>query len=239
MNFFPRIGLTTVQHVRKAFDGNWYVRASTYDESILSAGGIPVSIPALVPENTLDSYLDLLDGMIFIGGPDIPPALYGEKPNPKINSLPEFAALNHLSLVRKVFSRKIPVLGICLGIQELNVANGGKLIQDLGDLVPYHRQPGQDQYHRGIIEAGSRLAEIFGPGELLLNSSHHQAVDPDHVAPGARITARCGNIVEAIEFEGDVFRVGVQWHPERIRDEEHRRKFFAAFISCCSASHPL
>lgn len=234
MKKVPRIGLTTVLHARNVYSGDWYVRASTYDEAVLSAGGIPVSIPAMVPENRLDSYLDLVDGMIFIGGPDIPSKFYGGKPNPKENLLPESVTLNHLALVRKVFARKIPVLGICLGMQELNVANGGKLIQDLGGLVPYHRQPDRDQYHRGIIEAGSRLAGIVGSGELLLNSCHHQAVDPDHVAPGARITARCGDVVEAIEFEGDVFRVGVQWHPERINDEEHRRKFFAAFLSCCT-----
>ena len=231
----PRIGLTTLQHVCGTPGGDWYVRGSTYDQAVAAAGGIPVSIPAFVSENLLDEYLDMVDGMVFIGGPDIPSSYYGMKPHRGEKSLPEMVVRNHFALIRKVFSRNIPVLGICLGMQELNVVNGGKLIQDLGALTPYHRYSGGDQYHRGVIESGSRLAEIFGAGELLLNSQHHQAVDPENLAPGARITARCGEVIEAIEFEGPVFRVGVQWHPERIRDEEHRRKIFGALVAYSAA----
>ena len=230
MSRLPRIGLTTLRHDRNFPGGDWYIRASCYDESVVNAGGLPVSIPTFVPDSCLEGYLDMLDGLIFIGGPDIPPHFYGEKDEGHITPLREDVALNHLALVKKVFQRSIPVLGVCLGMQELNVGRGGGLIQDLGELVPYHRRSGGDQYHRCVIEPGSRLAEIFGEKEILLNSCHHQAVDPAHVAPGARVTVRCGSVVEAIEFEGDVFRVGIQWHPERIRDEAHRQRLFSAFI---------
>ena len=236
MAYSPRIGLTTVQQVCSRPGGDWYVRGSAYDQAVIASGGIPVSIPAYASENLLDEYLEMVDGIVLIGGKDIPPSCYGMRPSPKEKYLPEPVVRNHFALIRKVFARKIPVLGICLGMQELNVVNGGKLIQDLGELNPYHRDPVEDRYHRGVVESGSRLAEIFGAGELLLNSHHHQAVDPENPAPGARITVRCGEVVEAIEFEGEVFRVGVQWHPERIRDEEHRRKLFGALVAHSAAA---
>ena len=235
MKRYPKIGLTTMLQNRGGFVTEWIARADNYDRAVFTAGGIPVSVSATLPEKMLDCALEGLDGMIFIGGPDIPPSYYGETADPSVTPLPEVAARNHLALVRKAFEAKIPVLGVCLGMQELNVAFGGKLIQDLGALTPTHRSPEQkDAYHPAVIEPGSRLAEIFAPGEIRVNSRHHQAVAPEGVADGAKITARCGDVVEAIEFEGEVFRVGVQWHPERIDDEAHRRRLFGAFLAECT-----
>lgn len=234
MKRYPKIGLTTMLQRRPGFVAEWIARADNYDRAVFTAGGIPVSITATLPEEMLDRALDGLDGMVFIGGPDIPPSFYGEAADPSVQPLPDVAARNHLALVHKAFEAKIPVLGVCLGMQELNVAFGGKLIQDLGALTPEHRSPAQeDAYHPAVIEPGSRLAEIFGAGTIRVNSRHHQAIAPDRLAAGAKITARCGEVVEAIEFEGDVFRVGVQWHPERIADEEHRRRLFGAFLAEC------
>ena len=138
-----------------------------------------------------------------------------------------------MTLAGKAFERNIPVLGICLGMQELNVANGGRLIQHLGERTAMHRMDGGDQYHMAELAPGSRLAEIFGCSRIKVNSAHHQAVSPEHVAAGATVTAWAEDVVEAIEFPGDTFRIGVQWHPERIRDEEHRSKLFAAFVDSC------
>ena len=229
----PRIGFTTLRQVILGLKGEEYVRyihPNNYADAVYTAGGLPVPIPAFVAEPDLDDYLDMVDGVLLIGGPDIPPSFYGEKDQGKVHPMPEDVAVNHLTLIKKAFSRTIPVLGVCLGMQELNVAAGGGLLQDLGDLVPYHRTGGRDQYHKGVIASGSRLAEILGAKEILLNSCHHQAVDPARLGKGARVTVRCGEVVEGIEFAGDVFRVGVQWHPERILDEPHRRKLFSAFI---------
>ena len=235
MKHFPKIGMTTMLQKRNNFVADWIARANNYDQSVFKAGGIPVSITSTLPLEMLDAALEGLDGFIFIGGPDIPPSFYGEDAVPSVAPLPEIVAENHLALVRKVFDAKIPVLGVCLGMQELNVAFGGKLIQDLGELTPIHRSSEQkDAYHSAVIEPGSRLAEIFGAGKIRVNSRHHQAVLPSGVANGAKITARCGEVVEAIEFDGDIFRVGVQWHPERIDDETHRRRLFGAFLSECS-----
>ena len=237
MKRFPKIGLTTMLQKRNSFVADWIARANNYDQSVFKAGGIPVSITSTLPAEMLDAALEGLDGIIFIGGPDIPPSYYGEAADPSVTPLPEIVIENHLALVRKAFDAKLPVLGICLGMQELNVASGGKLIQDLGGLTPTHRSPEQkDAYHPAIIEPGSRLAEIFGAGEIRVNSCHHQAVLPAGVAKGAKITAFCGDVVEAIEFDGDIFRIGVQWHPERIDDEAHRQRFFAAFLSECRGS---
>ena len=234
MNKTPRIGFTTLRQVILGLKGEEYVRyihPNNYADAVYTAGGLPVAIPAFISEPDLDSYLDMVDGLLLIGGPDIPPSFYGEEDQGKVHPMPEDVAVNHLTLIKKAFSRTIPVLGVCLGMQELNVAAGGGLLQDLGPFVPYHRTGGRDQYHKGVIAPGSRLAGILGPGERLLNSCHHQAVDPARLGKGARATVRCGEVVEGIEFDSPVFRVGVQWHPERILDEPHRRKLFSAFIS--------
>ena len=233
MKSVPRIGLTTLFKENPGVAGDWYVRPHKYDLAVVEAGGLPLSIPAFADDKLLEQYMEMLDGMLFIGGPDIPPHLYGGEPHPKICPLEENVARNHLKLVRMAFRRSIPVVGICLGMQELNAAGGGAIIPDLGDLVPYHKRSGGDQYHQAVLEPDSRLAEIFGCRELRVNSCHHQAVDPEKLASGAKITASCGEVVEAIEFPGPVFRIGLQWHPERIDDDAHRKKIFGAFLSAC------
>ena len=236
MKSAPRIGLTTLLEPCAGVAGDWYVRPHKYDLAIVEAGGLPVSIPAFADDKTLEQYLDMLDGLLFIGGTDIPPHFYGGEPHPKIRPLPETVAVNHLKLVRMAFQRPLPLVGICLGMQEMNVGNGGGILADLGELTPYHRRSGGDQFHRALLKPNSRLAAIFGCRELLLNSCHHQAVDPAKLAPGAEVTVRCGDVVEAIEFSGSVFRIGLQWHPERIPDDEHRKKFFGAFVNACRGS---
>jgi len=233
MKSAPRIGLTTLLEPCAGVAGDWYVRPHKYDLAIVEAGGLPVSIPAFADDRTLEQYLDMLDGLLFIGGTDIPPHFYGGEPHPKIRPLPETVAVNHLKLVRMAFQRPLPLVGICLGMQEMNVGNGGGILADLGELTPYHRRSGGDQFHRALLKPDSHLAAVFGCRELLLNSCHHQAVDPAKLAPGAEVTARCGDVVEAIEFPGPFFRIGLQWHPERIPDDEHRKKFFGAFVNAC------
>jgi len=229
----PRIGMTTTRFARREPGGDWYVRPNTYDEAVVAAGGLPVSIPAFVPEELLDPYLDMIDGMLFIGGADLPPSFYGGGPAAG-ETLDPHVARNHLSLVRKVFDRGIPVLGICLGMQEMNVALGGKLIPDLGERTALHRKDGAAQYHWGTVEPDTRLAGIFGAGRIMLNSFHHQALDPEHVAEGFRIAAWCGDVIEAVEFAGGIFRVGVQWHPERMPEDRHCGRLFEAFVSGCA-----
>ena len=230
----PRIGLTTTRIARDVPGGDLYIHPCTYDKAVIEAGGLPVAIPAFVPEALLDHYLNMIDGMLFIGGADLPPSLYGGGA-PTGVTLDLHVAQNHLTLVEKVFSRGLPVLGICLGMQELNVAFGGKLISDLGEQASLHVRKGGAQYHWGTIEPNTRLADIFGAGKIMLNSFHHQALDSGHLAEGVRIAARCGDVIEAVEFEGNIFRVGVQWHPERMPENGHCGKLFAAFIASCPA----
>ena len=230
----PRIGLTTTRIARDVPGGDLYIHPCTYDKAVTEAGGLPVAIPSFVPEELLDHYLDMIDGMLFVGGADLPPSLYGGGA-PTGVTLDVHVAQNHLTLVRKVFARGIPVLGICLGMQELNVAFGGKLIPDLREKTAVHRREGGAQYHWGTIVPNTRLADIFGAGKIMLNSFHHQALEPDCLAEGIRIAAWCGDVIEAVEFGGDVFRVGVQWHPERMPENRHCSKLFAAFIASCAA----
>ena len=233
MSATPRIAMTTLLQERNSHAGNWYIHNDTYDRALIDAGALPVPVSSFVTAEVCGKYLDSVDGLLLIGGPDIPPELYGETPEPEVKPLPQETVVNHMTLIRLAFERDLPILGICLGMQELNVANGGKLIQHLGELTALHRSDAGDQYHMADLTPGSRLAEIFGCSRIEVNSAHHQAVSPEYTAPAANVAAMADGVIEAIEFPGPVFRVGVQWHPERIRDAAHRQKLFAAFVDSC------
>lgn len=230
----PLIGMTTLrQDAPRNF--SFYVRMDSYDKAVTAAGGLPVSIPAFADENLLESYLDAVDGVLFIGGPDIPPHFYtDEAPHPSLHTLEEKVAENHLLLVKKCFGRKLPLFGICLGMQELCAGNGGSLIQHLEEKTPIHSAPGVDTYHKVKLARGSLLEKIFGEETIRVNSSHHQSLNGAKIPSSSRITAVSEDgVPESLEFPGEVFRLGVQWHPERIDEEAHRMKLFSAFIEAC------
>ena len=230
----PLIGMTTLRQDAPR-GANFYVRMDFYDKAVLAAGGIPISIPAFTDESLTDAFLEKLDGMLFIGGPDIPPHFYtDEAPHEKLFPLEEKTAGNHLLLVKKCFSANLPLFGICLGMQELCAGNGGKLIQHLEEKTPIHSISGADAYHTVTLEKGSLLEKIFGSEKIRVNSSHHQCLDPAAIPGNAKITAYSADgVPESLEFPGEVFRLGVQWHPERIDEEAHRQKLFSAFIEAC------
>ena len=235
MNNTPLIGMTTLCFERNSIGGHWFVSNNTYSQAILACGAIPLPIPSNLEDQELDIYLDKVDGVLFIGGPDLPPKFYGQEPCFELNTLPDFVAKNHLSLVRKTYDKKIPMLGICLGMQEFNVAFGGKLIQDLQDKTPIHRisNPLEDQVHMAEILPDTKLSKIFSAGKITVNSCHHQALDSNFLAKELKIAAMCDDVIEAVEFPGDIFRIGVQCHPERILDKSHQEKLFSSFIYAC------
>lgn len=235
MNCWPCIGITTLSYEVNPLRVNWFVRSKCYDRAVIKAGGLPVSIPAFAMPEVCARYLDMVDGVLFIGGADIPPMMYGQTEiRPEVQLLEASVARNHLMLAKCAFERKLPLFGICLGSQILNVSCNGKLIQHLDDLTALHRSASGDQYHNIRLEPDSKLADIFGTTELRVNSCHHQAIDPSAIGEGWRVAAWADHqVVEAIEFPGEVFRIGVQWHPERIDDEEHRRMLFSAFVASC------
>jgi len=136
---------------------------------------------------------------------------------------------NELSLARTARERGIPTLGICLGVQVMNVAAGGTLIQHIESDIDHASKPSDRHRHEVAIDGGTRLARIVGERELEVNSSHHQAIK--EIGDGLRVTAHAPDgIVEGLEDPRHPFYVGVQWHPEDMSGEESASAIFGAFV---------
>ncbi len=192
----------------------------TYPEALAAGGGMPFIVPASTDEELLSDYLDMAGGLFLPGGIDVDPLLFGQGPNANIGRVDPSLDLYQIALVRLARKRKMPILGVCRGIQVMNVAFGGTLIQHIPDVPSTfsHRQTMNGRWPSHSVEAedGSLIEKIFG-SEFRVNSFHHQAVDSP--APGFRATAWSSDgIVEAIEGteSGNGWIVGVQWHPERM-----------------------
>lgn len=200
----------------------------TYVEALRQAGAVPVVIPPQ-PENAAE-LVEQLDGVLLAGGPDCDPAVYGEERHPTVEPMDPRRQNNDLSLARTARERGIPTLGICLGMQVINVAAGGSLIQNLESSIRHESDPEHRLRHDVTIDGGTYLAQILGERELNVNSSHHQAVKD--LGRGLRVTAHAPDgVVEGVEDPKLPFYLGVQWHPEDMADEESARRLFGAFIA--------
>ncbi|MCU0560937.1 MAG: gamma-glutamyl-gamma-aminobutyrate hydrolase family protein [Desulfobacterales bacterium] len=208
---------------------------SEYSQAILHADGAPLIVPAAQDESSLERILGAVQGLILSGGPDIHPRRYGEEPAAGLGEVDE--ALDRMELMAAALAVKmdLPVLGICRGIQVLNVALGGTLYQDIPSQIADSicHTPKADKAvptHTVRIEARSRLRRIFGQPEIWVNGKHHQALkDP---APGLVVAARARDgVVEAVEHPGRRYLLGVQWHPEGTwRDDAYSKKLFRSFV---------
>ncbi len=221
MSARPRIGISLDADESKAR----YELKRTYVDAVLGAGGLPVLLPFVGPSEA-DEYLTLLDGLVLSGGAfDVPPALYGEETRPCCGPLIPERTETELRLLRSVLASGTPVLGVCGGMQLLNVAMGGSLHQDLATDagIDGHQQPAPKDVpsHDVDVAAATRLASLVAAGRLRVNSTHHQAVKA--VGPGLLVTARAPDgVVEGIELPGHPFALGVQWHPESALNHEPR-----------------
>jgi putative glutamine amidotransferase len=191
--------------------------ATLYPEAIERAGGIPVIVPLLRPE-AIESLLERVDGVCLPGGPDLQPTTYGQEPHPRLGPTEPRVDAVELALVRAADRRNLPILGICRGMQALNVARGGTLHQHLPDVVGdrlEHRQSehGSVTTHKIDTAPRSRLRATLGGPSLEVNSFHHQAVERLGRNLVATAWAQDGTI-EAIENPGDRLVLGVQWHAE-------------------------
>ena len=204
----------------------------TYVDSLRRAGAVPVLIPPQ-PENAAE-LAEGLDGILLAGGDDCDPELYGQARHPKVVELMDSRRQsNDLTLAKVARERGIPTLGICLGLQMMNVAAGGTLVQDIDSDVETEIQhaslPADRVRHDVIIEQGTKLASIVPAVELNVNSSHHQAMGA--VADGLRVTAHAPDgVVEGLEDPRHPFYVGVQWHPEDMAGEGSASTLFGAFV---------
>jgi putative glutamine amidotransferase len=184
-----------------------------YREALKGAGLQPV-------ENV--ATLAGLDGLVLAGGRDVDPALYGSQPDPKTDDPDRDRDRLETSLIREALDRDLPMLAICRGLQMLNVAQGGTLIQH----IEGHRGAGQPAIHRISISAGSKLKSILEVDEFTVNSRHHQCVG--RVASGLVVVARAqDDVIEALELPGKRFVLAVQWHPENRTDGPDARLFDA------------
>lgn len=232
----PIIGVSCSQ---KYMPGNmqdlYYYVGAPYVEGVVRAGAIPLMVPLLKGQPSVyEAMLDTLDGLILTGGEDPAPHLYGEEPMQKLGEVDYDRDLAELDLIRLAVERKKPILGICRGVQILNVACGGTLIQDIPSQVPgafQHAQKGSRQYgaHKVKLSPGF-VADALGVTEILVNTFHHQAVKD--VAPGFKVTAvSADGVIEAIESE-DGLHIGVQWHPERMWGQDATMlKIAEAFVN--------
>jgi putative glutamine amidotransferase len=206
-----------------------------YARGVERAGGVPVIVPPLERADDAARVLDSVDGLMLTGGADVDPARYGAPRHSTVEHVSAPRDATELALLHAARARAKPVLAICRGIQLMNVAFGGTLVQDIPSEVPGALPHDQDGEHRGArvhtvrIEADSILARALGATQMEVNSLHHQA--PKRIPDTLRLTASAPDgIVEGLEWRGsEWWAVGVQWHPEEL-DGRWEAGLFTAFV---------
>lgn len=224
----PLIGITT----RNRNDEGNFIAPGRYIDAIRAAGGIPILFPP--GESEPQVLLSLVDGLVLTGGGDLCPSTYGEDPeHPKVRYVNSERDRFEVALAEAVMSQGIPVLGICRGMQLLNVVSGGKLIPHVPDVYdeldhfnPEDRKP---IHHKVSILSSTRLQQIIGAEEISVVSWHHQAICD--VPAGWRLSAcSTDELIEAIEHETHPWAVAVQWHPEFTFEEAEHFRLFQEFV---------
>ncbi|MDX1963371.1 MAG: gamma-glutamyl-gamma-aminobutyrate hydrolase family protein [Pirellulales bacterium] len=214
----PIIGINAdYRNAKKDSPAFSFLSAGYYD-AILKAGGIPLIIPPQTNQDDLERILDLLDGIVFVGGADLDPRRDGYMLHPSIRLLEERREDFDRLLMQLVSLRRLPILAIGVGMQLLNLSQGGNLFLHLPEDCPKaipHKDP-LDAGHRHSLTVvpGTMLERVYGDSEIRVNSMHHMACD--EIAPGFVVSARCPDgVVEAIEsIQPDWLAVGTQFHPE-------------------------
>jgi putative glutamine amidotransferase len=213
-----------------------------YTDAIIAAGLIPLVVPP-VPAHMAPRILDAVAGLVLTGGEDVDPSYFGATRHPATGPANDDRDQCELALAREAAGRRLPTLAICRGVQVLNVALGGSLIQDLPSehtSTVEHDAEGSrnERVHEVDVSAGSRLGNILGARSIVTNSFHHQAVD--RLGDGlCAVGTSPDGIVEAVECTDRAWwMVGVQWHPEELTAtaEEWDRALFAAFARAVRGS---
>lgn len=206
-----------------------------YNEAISRFGGLPVLLPCNNSLGDIPQMLDLLDGILLIGGDDIDPFFFDEQPHRNLGNVNPYRDEFEIMLTKQAIEKDIPILGICRGIQIINVAMGGTLYQDIEEQLNgtlCHRQKAPKWYgiHKVSLNMQSKLSVAIGHKEIWVNSFHHQAIKD--IALGFDVVGQASDgIIEAIEGRDRLFTVGVQWHPERMLTRyEHADNIFKEFI---------
>ena len=227
----PLIGISTYRE--QARWGTWDEQAillpAAYADAVASVGGEPVLLPTGA---TSADVITRLDALVLSGGADVEPARYGAAAHPRVTVTRPDRDASELLLLTAALAEGLPVLAICRGMQLLNIALGGDLVQHLPDITAGVHDPGAGEYHQQTvrIQPGSLVHDLLGD-EALAHCHHHQAVAKLGDGLTAVAWAQDGT-VEAVEKAGPGFCLGVQWHPEA--GEE--RRLFAALITAISVA---
>jgi len=228
----PLIGITSVYQVDKDNGSASTAAGFDYVKAVAENGGVPVILPTISNKEILLRYIEELDGLVLIGGDDIPPDAYGQQPHETVKVMPSQRYNFERQLIPAWLSSGKPILGVCLGMQFTNVVSGGTLIQDIpsqvGTEVAHRRK-----YHRVRIEPNSSLEKFLDNEEAMVYSSHHQAVDK--LGRNLKVIARADDgVIEALERADGGFGLFVQWHPESMSDTAHRDAVYGALVRAAS-----
>lgn len=208
-----------------------------YVDALESVGLVPLVVPPLAHPEAAAEVLAPAAGLVLTGGEDMAPQHYGAAPHERTGTPHPRRDATEVALTREASRRRLPTLAICRGLQVVNVALGGSLIQDLPSERPgaiaHDGGPRDARVHTVRIEEATRLAAVLGTTCLTTNSSHHQAID--RLAPGLRVGARADDgVIEGVEPEDTAWwMIAVQWHPEELTatPEAWDRALFAAFAA--------
>jgi putative glutamine amidotransferase len=215
-----------------------YALNQRYVMAVEASGGAPLMVPPGLDETSMQAIFERLDGLLLSGGGDVDPAHYGESPHAPLNEVNAERDRLELSLARQAVEADKAVIGICRGVQVLNVALGGSLVQDIPTQQPdslLHSFDGAQvardtKAHSVRIESRSLLREVMGVEQADVNSWHHQSLK--RIAPGLTVVAQSPDgIIEAVEMPGRRFVIGVQWHPEWLYDRQpEMKRLFEALV---------
>jgi putative glutamine amidotransferase len=230
----PLIGITT-SRIYNRYGFSQIAVTEAYVKAVSRAGATPLLIPLGLPDASYPALLEHLDGILFTGGGDVQPERYGGQPHPLVNEMDPDRDRVEISLLHDSLQNGKPFLGICRGLQLINVAMGGSLYEDL---QLQHPQAHRHQYfpekprsypaHEVQIEPESRLAGILGATQTDVNSLHHQGIR--QLAAGLLATAYAPDgIIEALELPDYPFGLAVQWHPEWMQESGPMQALFNAF----------
>ena len=217
---------------------NRFYLGRDYSEAVEAAGGIPIHISLIPKADYIDAVVSQLDGILLPGSDsDVDPLRYGHQPHPQLGTVQTIKDETDLLVIAAAEHKRIPIFAICFGMQVLNVSRGGTLIQDINSQLPgaiKHEQglPRDRPSHNIRLNENTRLSDIAGAADALVNSHHHQAVE----SIGANLVATAWStdgVVEALEDPlRDRFIVGVQWHPEiGWQTDLFSQRLFRAFVT--------
>lgn len=242
------IGITAGEIVNKArpWSPVTYGQSYTYIDSIIHAGGVPVILPLTDDTEILRSLYESVDGILFPGGNDIDPKLYGEEPIPATEDVSVFRDKNEAQLMEWALEDKKPILCICRGMELLNVVKGGSLHQDILADMPDKKdhessskaEDIEDLAHNLKVEPASKLAKALEATEIKTNTHHHQAINV--LGEGLKATAWSEDgVIEGIETVDENYVIGVQSHPESLeaKAEPAWRKLFSSFVEAVSRTN--